>query len=325
MAKKIFLNYRREDSGANALAIASYLERAFGADNVFIDVDRLRPGQQFHKELEKRLSDCKVMLSIIGPGWLDARNEAGDRRIDDPDDWVRLEIERALALDIVVIPLLVGGASLPKAAHLPEVLKPLIERHAVAITTSGFRSDMAGLTRDIRAIKGDAPWARIGAGIGALALAGAAIFALSHQGKTPNSLAPATDMHQADDAESARKAALEAEKAARKEAELKRDEYKRRAEEAERRSEQATEEAKKNKKPDPEYDVKYNLDKYLREGRHDEAIAVLSKIIARSPDAEDYDKRGQVYADKKYYDNAIVDYANAIDLYKKVELTIFLV
>jgi len=185
MRGKIFVNYRRDDSAANALAIASYLERAFGGARVFIDVDRLRAGQNFPQELEKRLSECAVMVCLIGPGWLDARNEEGARRRDDPKDWVRLEIERALARGLTVIPVLVEGACLPKAGNLPDTLKPLVELHAVSIATNSFRSDMAGLTRDIHEIASGAPWRWIGAGAGASALAAAAIFALSPHGATP--------------------------------------------------------------------------------------------------------------------------------------------
>jgi hypothetical protein len=188
MGGKIFVNYRRDDCAANALAIASYLEREFGANRVFIDLDRLRPGQNFPEELEKRLSACKVMLCLIGPGWLGACDEEGGRRIDDAKDWVRLEIERALHHGLVVIPVLVGGAQVPKASELPEPLKLLIERQAATVTTNGFRTDMAGLTRDIRAIAGAPPWGWIG--IGALALAAVLVFTFSRHPVIPSREAP---------------------------------------------------------------------------------------------------------------------------------------
>ena len=186
MGGKIFVNYRREDCAANAVAISAYLERAFGSARVFIDVDRLRPGQNFPQELEKRLSACKVTLCLIGPGWLDARDENGNRRIDNPQDWVRLEIERALARNVVVIPVLVEGASLSKASELPETLRPLVQRQAAEITTNNFRNDMAGLTRDVRAIVGGTPWGWIGAGAAALVLAAIAVLALFIRGGTPD-------------------------------------------------------------------------------------------------------------------------------------------
>jgi TIR domain len=195
MGGRIFVNYRRDDCAANALAISSYLEREFGARRVFIDLDRLRPGQNFPEELERRLSACKVMLCLIGPGWLSACNEEGGRRIDDANDWVRLEIQRALDRGLVVIPVLVDGAQLPRASDLPEPLKLLIERQAATITTNGFRSDMAGLTRDIRAIAGGSPWGSIGIGAGALALAAGLAFTFWHQAAISDRGAPAGTHH----------------------------------------------------------------------------------------------------------------------------------
>ena len=79
MANKIFVSYRREDSAANALGISQYLEREFGGKNVFIDVD-LRAGAKFPVVLEQRLRECGVVLVLIGPHWLEARDAEGNRR-----------------------------------------------------------------------------------------------------------------------------------------------------------------------------------------------------------------------------------------------------
>src|SRR6516162_2273813 len=137
MAGKIFINYRRDDSDAYALAVARYL----GKRNIFIDVDR------FKTVLEDKLRQCKVMLAIIGPNWVDARDEkTGNRRIDDPEDWVRVEIERALAQKIPVIPVLVAGATLPSKSDLPQSLQPLLDHHSATVTT---RHGVAGLARDV--------------------------------------------------------------------------------------------------------------------------------------------------------------------------------
>src|ERR1700732_3136706 len=92
---KIFISYRREDSAANALSIGQYLEHEFGRQNVFIDID-MRAGTKFPAVLEERLAECKVMLVLIGSQWLNAQDEQGQRRLDSPDDWVRLEIAHAL-------------------------------------------------------------------------------------------------------------------------------------------------------------------------------------------------------------------------------------
>jgi hypothetical protein len=158
MPRKIFISYRRQDSAANALGIGQYLEHEFGRKNVFIDVD-MHAGANFPTVLEQRLAECKVMIVLIGPDWLDARDEQGHRRLEHPDDWVRFEIARALKRNITVIPVRVGGGGLPSKAALPEDIRGLLDRQATSITTTGFRNDMAGLVRDIRSIPSPLPLA----------------------------------------------------------------------------------------------------------------------------------------------------------------------
>jgi hypothetical protein len=150
MSLKIFISYRRQDSGANALGIGQYLEKAFGRKNVFIDVD-MRAGTKFPQMLEERLAECKVMLVLIGSDWLNAADEQGRRRLDDPDDWVRLEIAHALNRNITVIPVSVNAAQLPTRAKLPNDIQGLLDHQAVSVTLAGFRSEMSRLVRDIRA------------------------------------------------------------------------------------------------------------------------------------------------------------------------------
>lgn len=149
----------------------------------FIDKN-LRAGQNFPEELKKQLAACTKMITLIGPKWLDVTNEAGARRLDDPQDWVRREIESALARKIVVIPVLTGGASsLPKAADLPETLKPLIERHFAVIRPDpdAFGHDVAGLIHDLREDIRGPRWRLIGVAAGVLALAGSEILSDSNQ------------------------------------------------------------------------------------------------------------------------------------------------
>jgi hypothetical protein len=162
MPRKIFISYRRQDSAANALGIGQYLENVFGRKNVFIDVD-MHAGTKFPALLEKRLSECKVMLVLIGPDWLNARDDQGQRRLDNPDDWVRLEISHALKRDITVIPVRVNGAELPAKAALPDDIRGLLDYQAVSVTTSSFRNDMGGLVRDIRSIPSPRSWRNFGA------------------------------------------------------------------------------------------------------------------------------------------------------------------
>jgi formylglycine-generating enzyme required for sulfatase activity len=173
MAGKIFINYRRDDSAAEALNVAQYLENRFGKSSIFIDIDRLRAGQKFATVLEDKLGQCKVMLAIIGPNWIDARDEkSGTRRLDNPEDWVRLEIERSLARNIPVIPVLVAGATLPSKSELPPSLQPLIGYQYATVTTNGFRHEMAGLARDVTELTVRRLRGRMAAAVSALILGG---------------------------------------------------------------------------------------------------------------------------------------------------------
>lgn len=151
MPGKIFINYRRDDSASHALNIAQYMERAFGSRNVFIDIDRIQAGQNFEDVLGQRLDQCSVMLVIMGPKWAGARDDAGVKRLTNPNDWVRLEIVRALQRKIKVIPILVGGlSSLPDPVDVPDALKPLLKLQCAVVTANGFRYEVAGIAKDIR-------------------------------------------------------------------------------------------------------------------------------------------------------------------------------
>ena len=166
MAGKIFISYRREENAANALSIGQYLEHEFGRNNVFIDVD-MRAGARFPAVLEERLRSCKVMLALIGKNWLSIKDDEGEqRRIDNPEDWVRLEVARALTRGITVIPVRVDGAALPKKAMLPEDIQGLLDHQAATVTTTSFRNDMAGLVRDIHKIPNPTKIRNVGIGAG---------------------------------------------------------------------------------------------------------------------------------------------------------------
>jgi hypothetical protein len=145
-----FISYRREDAAGYAGRLRESLERRLGSARVFRDVDTLRPGQAFVQAIESRLSDCAVMLAVIGRDWVNARDLAGSRRLDEPFDFVRLEIAAALARpNVLVVPVLVEGAAMPSAAELPENLKPLIRRHAVSIRDETWDGDVDRLVNVI--------------------------------------------------------------------------------------------------------------------------------------------------------------------------------
>lgn len=140
----LFISYRREDSAGFAGRLADALERDFPAEQVFRDVDDIRPGEDFVRAIEDRLAAVDVMLVLIGPRWLEASRD-GRRRLEAADDFVRLEVRTALALGKPVIPLLVGVACMPAEADLPEDIRPLARRQAFVLSDAGWRTDVERL------------------------------------------------------------------------------------------------------------------------------------------------------------------------------------
>jgi len=113
----IFINYRREDSISTAGRLYDRLSQTFGRKNIFMDVDHIPAGVDFVVHLNSQVAACNIILVVIGPHWLEAKDENGGRRLDNPDDFVVIEIATALARNIRVIPVLVDGARMPKAAN----------------------------------------------------------------------------------------------------------------------------------------------------------------------------------------------------------------
>lgn len=152
---KIFLSYRRDDSAFQTTAIHEKLVEVFGAGAVFMDVDNIPAGRDFRSHLQLAIAGCDVCLAVIGEQWLSACDEQGQRRLEDPRDFVRIELEAALARGIPVIPLLVGKIGVPPVASLPESLAELSYRHAVSIRPGrDFRNDTKLLIEQIAAVPG---------------------------------------------------------------------------------------------------------------------------------------------------------------------------
>jgi hypothetical protein len=152
MAGKIFINYRRGDDSPAAQAVFGRLEQAFPHEQLFMDVDNIEPGLDFVRVLNEQ--QCDVLISIIGKNWLDARDAHGARRLDNPEDFVRIEIESALQQDKRVIPVLVGQAQMPSADQLPDTMKPFARRNAVRLSHERYRADTQGLIAALqRALK----------------------------------------------------------------------------------------------------------------------------------------------------------------------------
>ena len=143
----VFLNYRRGDSEGQARALFVELAKLLGKDSVFMDVDSIALGRDFRQVLQERLGSCDVMITLIGPDWLDAADPSGNRRLDSPTDFVRQEIAAALKRNIPVIPVLVQGARMPASERLPDDLKDLPYRNGFDLGHSTWESDVAEMVR----------------------------------------------------------------------------------------------------------------------------------------------------------------------------------
>jgi hypothetical protein len=143
----IFLSYRREDTGGHAGRLYDRLATHFGAKHIFMDVDTIEPGQDFAKVIQEKVASSDVLLIVIGKNWLTAKADNGRRRLDDPSDFVRLEITTALDRGIMLLPVLVAGATMPRSDDLPEPLSQIAQRHAWEIRDTGFHRYVDQLLR----------------------------------------------------------------------------------------------------------------------------------------------------------------------------------
>jgi hypothetical protein len=137
---RIFISYRRQETAWPAGRLYDVLVENFPADEVFKDVDNIDSGEDFTERITAAVGSCDVLLALIGPRWLTITDKKGQRRIDDPEDYVRLEIETALTRKIRVIPILVDEARMPGVDELPATLAPLIGRNAVEINHITFQT-----------------------------------------------------------------------------------------------------------------------------------------------------------------------------------------
>jgi hypothetical protein len=159
----IFVSYRREDSSGWAGRLCEGLRNHFSADRVFFDIETLEPGSDYADAIERSLASCTIALAVIGPRWLDVKNHKGERRLDDPFDLTRLEVAIALKRDIPVIPVLVGGASMPLAEQLPDDIQKLAKRNAYEISDRRWDYDEGQLTKylESRLTKSKSVFARV--------------------------------------------------------------------------------------------------------------------------------------------------------------------
>lgn len=147
----IFISYRRDDSQGFAGRLEDDLSERFGDAWVFRDRE-IPAGSDFARHLEARLDAAEVVLVVIGRGWLDQRDAEGRLRLESPDDWVRREIERALARAVPVVPVLVGGAVMPWPDQLPDSLAALAGRQAFSVSDQRWSADIDALAAQLARI-----------------------------------------------------------------------------------------------------------------------------------------------------------------------------
>jgi uncharacterized protein YecT (DUF1311 family) len=163
----VFICYRREDSGGFAGRIYDRLTSSLGRENVFFDVDSIAPGLDFVDALSERVGRCDALIAVIGKTWLSSVDADKKRRLDDPNDFVRVEIEAALNRGVRVIPVLVDGAILPKREDLPASIDKLTRRQGIEISHARFDSDVENLIRALSELEDEvrnrAPAGTVGA------------------------------------------------------------------------------------------------------------------------------------------------------------------
>jgi hypothetical protein len=167
VAEGVFISYRRDDAPGHAGRLYDSLVAHFGAGRVFMDVDSIDPGVDFVEMIEATLANAAVVVVVIGPGWLHARDELGGERLAESSDFVHLEVRRALELDKRVIPVLVDGATPPKVEELPRDLAALARRNAFDVSDPRFHSDVSRLAMAIDKLLAPPPTAvvpTVGAG-----------------------------------------------------------------------------------------------------------------------------------------------------------------
>jgi hypothetical protein len=154
---KIFISYRRDESAAYAGRIADSFVAHYGDDSVFRDIDSMEPGLDFPEALTRAVESSAVLIAVIGKSWLTATDAASHKRLENPDDYVRLEIATALERDIRVIPLLIQGGVMPRAEDLPEDLAPLTRRNAFELHDSSWKEQVQRLMTTLDKVLGRKP------------------------------------------------------------------------------------------------------------------------------------------------------------------------
>src|SRR6516164_5197622 len=152
MSGQIFISYLREESRWSAGRLYDRLCIHFDRKQIFMDIDAIALGEDFVEAIENTVAKCDVLIAVIGNNWLTSKDDQGNRRLDSPEDFVRMEIGAALKRKIRVIPVLLDGASMPRPTDLPEDLKLLVRRNALLVTQTSFDGDCRRLADAIKLV-----------------------------------------------------------------------------------------------------------------------------------------------------------------------------
>ena len=303
MADTIFISYRSDDSIDIVHRLNDRIAETLGQKNVFMDVSAPL-GNEFAADISGR----DAVLVIIGPNWLNAKDCTSRRRLNDPDDFVVVEIAAAFAQNIRVIPVLVSGASMPKVSELPSAIQPLMRCNAIKISTSKFDRDAEELIKEIRDPLKCRPASerqgrnRLTVAVSALVfllLIGSGYAFLRHSAKEQS--VPGGEPKWENERKALESAAN------------------RKVQEAEQQRLKTPEQERQSKAPIEASNVYGHA---IREGNaaysagaFDKAIANFSEAIrARPHDATAFYSRGNAYETKGDYDQAIADFNEAIRL-----------
>jgi tetratricopeptide (TPR) repeat protein len=150
----VFISYRRQETAPYARSLREELTKRLGAHQVFMDVDSIAVGVDFVEAIEQAVDACQVLLALVGPQWLTITDAEGQRRLDNPEDTVRLEIQAALARDVRVIPVLVDNTPMPSRQQLPDSLESLARRNALELSYNRYAYDLGRLLEAVEKVVG---------------------------------------------------------------------------------------------------------------------------------------------------------------------------
>jgi hypothetical protein len=194
---RIFISYRREETAYPAGWLFDRLADHFGAAQIFKDVDSIQLGDDFVQVINRAVGSCDVLLALIGDQWLTITDSHGRRRLEDPDDFVRLEIEAALKRNVRIIPILVDGASIPRVDELPAGLTGLVRRQALEVSPSRFEYDTSRLLKVLDMTLAEVRTAPEKAAAISTSAASAPDSSTSQVQRSPDRRKPAKDSHAA--------------------------------------------------------------------------------------------------------------------------------